>query len=113
YPGTQALTDINFRTRSTYIEGGASYPIIRSRERNLTLSATTFMSDNYSFSNFSETDPFNVDRLRGVRGKADFDFADKWGGTNQFSSTFSQGIDGFGSTTNDNVFRSRSNGKVN
>ena len=115
YPGTPALDLINFRTRSTYLEGGSSYPVIRSRERNLTLTALAFMSDSYSFSNFSETDPFNVDRLRGMRARGDFDFADKLGGTNQLNSTFSHGIDGLGSTPNDHSatsLASRRNGRV-
>lgn len=34
-PGTRALEELEFHTRSAYGEVGASYPIVRSRERNL------------------------------------------------------------------------------
>ncbi len=108
-PGTQALELLDFATRSTVIEAGAYYPLVRSRERNLTLTGLAFMSDNYSDVLGS---PFNVDRLRGVRGKADADIADSLQGINQFNVTFSQGIHGLGSTDNGNPLASRAAGRV-
>ena len=56
--------------------------------------------------------PFNNDRLRGVRVKADADIADSLQGVNQFNVTFSHGIDGLGSTGNDNPLASRAAGRV-
>ena len=106
-PGTAALQDINFRTRGTYIEGGLTYPIIRSRERNLMVTALLFMSNNVSWAIFSDNVPFNNDRLRGVRTRLDGDFADKLNGINQFSLTFSHGFHGLGSTDNNNPEASR------
>lgn len=108
-PGTQALELLDFATRSTVIEAGAYYPLVRARERNLTLTGLAFMSDNYSDVLGS---PFNVDRLRGFRGKADADIADSLQGINQFNVTFSQGIEGLGSTDNGNPLASRAAGRV-
>jgi hemolysin activation/secretion protein len=110
YPQTGLPDVIKLRTRSTYIESGASYPVVRSRERNFTLLAMAFMSDNYSFLGL---DPNNIDRLRGVRARAEGDFADRFGGVNQLSTTYSQGIVGLGSTTNDSPLKSTPNGRVN
>jgi hemolysin activation/secretion protein len=108
-PGTQELEALEFDTRSTVAEAGVLYPVIRARERNLTLTALIFMSDNYSDILAA---PFNVDRLRGFRGKADADIADSLQGINQFNVTFSQGIEGLGSTDNGNPLASRASGRV-
>src|SRR5205085_1508570 len=48
-PGTQQLRDIDYRTRSTIVEAGLSYPVIRTREKNLTLTGLAFMTDDDSF----------------------------------------------------------------
>ena len=108
-PGTPTLEALEFTTRSTIVEAGAFYPVIRARERNLTLTGLAFMSDNYSD---ILGQPFNVDRLRGFRGKADADIADSLQGINQFNLTISQGIDGLGSTNNGNPLASRAAGRV-
>jgi hemolysin activation/secretion protein len=108
-PGTQALEALELDTRSTVVEAGAFYPIVRARERNLTLTGLVFMSDNYS--DILQA-PFNVDRLRGFRGKVDADIADSLQGINQFNVTFSQGIEGLGSTNNGDPLASRAAGRV-
>jgi hemolysin activation/secretion protein len=108
-PGTVDLEMLDFATRSTFGEAGAYYPVFRSRERNLTLTGLAFMSDNYSDILLQ---PFNVDRLRGIRAKADADIADSLQGVNQFNLTFSQGIRGLGSTDNANPLASRAAGRV-
>jgi hemolysin activation/secretion protein len=108
-PGTAQLQILQYRTLGPYGDAGFSYPVIRSRERNLTLSALFFGSN-------SESDvlgaPFNDDRLRGFRAKADTDWADRWQGINQFNLTVSQGIEGLGSTDNGNPLASRAAGRV-
>ena len=80
--GNGAARNPGYRTLGPYGDAGFSYPVIRSRERNLTLSGLFFGSDN-------ESDvlgaPFNDDRLRGFRVKADADFADRLQGINQFT----------------------------
>ena len=103
------LETLQYRTLGPYGDAGFSYPVIRSRERNLALSGLFFASNN-------ESDvlgaPFNNDRLRGFRAKADADFADRWQGINQFNLTVSQGIQGLGSTQNGNPLASRAAGRV-
>ncbi len=108
-PGTQVLELLEYATRSTYGEAGLSYPVIRARERNLTLTSLVFLSDSFA-DVFAE--PFTRDRLRGGRFRAEGDAADPLGGINQFSATLSKGIQGFGSTLNDNPFASRAVGRV-
>ena len=85
------------------------YPLIRSRERNLSLSAIAFASDKRA--DVLGT-PFNDDRLRGVRGRVDADLADPLGGINQLYVIASQGIEGFGSIENGNPLASRAAGRV-
>lgn len=108
-PGTAQLDVLDFKTRTLYFDGGLSYPAIRARERNLTFTGLFFASD--STSDILET-PFNDDRLRGVRLRADADYADPWRGINQVNVTFSQGFHGLGSTDNGNPLASRSDGRV-
>jgi hemolysin activation/secretion protein len=108
-PGTAALELLNYRTSGNYFDAGLAYPVIRSRERNLTVSGLIFSSDN--FSNILGA-PFNDDKLRGLRGKIDADIADVLRGVNQFNLTFSQGIEGLGSTLNGNPLASRAAGRV-
>jgi hemolysin activation/secretion protein len=108
-PGLPVDPVLEYRTRSLVTEGGLSYPVIRQRERNLTLTGLGFMSDDQS-------DTFGLplfrDRLRGVRLKAEADIADEIGGINQLNVVFSHGFDGLGSTENGNLLASRANGRV-
>lgn len=85
-----------YKTRSSVIEAGLAYPVIRSREANLTLSALGFLTHDQSITDL--LDPFKLDRLRGFRVKADGDWADSFLGINQVNVTFSQGVRGLGST---------------
>jgi hemolysin activation/secretion protein len=103
-PGTVELETKQYKTRSTVVEAGLAYPVIRSREKNLTLIGLGFMTND-------DGDilglPLSRDRLRGFRLKADADWADSFLGINQVNATFSQGIVGLGSTGNDNPISSR------
>ena len=98
-----------YRTLGPYGDAGFSYPVLRSREKNITLSSLVYGSDNESDALGA---PFTDDRLRGFRSKVDADFADQWHGINQFNVTFSQGIQGLGSTSNNNPLASRLAGRV-
>ena len=84
---------------ATVLEAGLSYPVIRSREKNLTVTGLGFATNDDSY---KLGDLFTRDRLRGFRLKADADWADSFLGINQVNVTFSQGIHGLGSTDNDN-----------
>ena len=97
HPGTEPLQILDFKTRSTYVEAGLASPLIRTREKNLTLSGLVYMND--SFSDALEQ-PFEQDRLRGFRLKTDGDWADRFLGVNQINVTYSQGIHGLGSSNN-------------
>jgi hemolysin activation/secretion protein len=108
-PGTVPLELLQYRTLGPYGDAGFSYPFIRSREQNLTLSGLFFASNNQSDVLGA---PFNDDRLRGFRAKVDADLADPWQGINQFNLTISQGIEGLGSTDNGNPLASRLVGRV-
>jgi hemolysin activation/secretion protein len=96
-PGTELLRSLDYRTRSTVVEAGLSYPVLRTREKNLTLTALGFMTDDDSF---ELGGPFTRDRLRGFRLKADADWADSFLGINQVNVTFSQGLPILGATPN-------------
>ena len=108
-PGTAQLEALQYRTLGPYLDAGLSYPFIRSRESNLKVSGLFFGSN-------SESDesglPFNDDRLRGFRARADGDFADSLQGINQLYAVVSQGIEGLGSTENGNPLASRAAGRV-
>ena len=102
-----------YKTKSLYLENGVSYPLIRARERNLTVAGLFFASDdNGSFFDLPDTPPSTLDRLRGFRARAEADSADSTGAINQLFFVFSQGIEGLGSTQNGSDLASRFNGRV-
>jgi hemolysin activation/secretion protein len=104
---------LRYKTRSFYSETGLSYPLIRSRERNLTLAGLFFASDdNGIFFDQPDTPPSTLDRLRGFRLRAEADSADSSGAINQMFFVVSQGIEGLGSTPNNSDLASRANGRV-
>jgi hemolysin activation/secretion protein len=111
-PGGALLQSLDYRTRTTTLEMGMFKPIIRSRERNLTLTGMTFLTESYSFINLTDPGTFQVDRLRGIRARVDADAADRFNGINQMSFTVSQGFPGFGATVNGNPLATRFFGKV-
>jgi hemolysin activation/secretion protein len=109
-PGTRELRDLDYRTRSTVLEAGLSYPVIRSREKNLTVTGLGFATNDDSF---AFGDLLTRDRLRGFRLKADADWADSFLGINQVNVTFSQGVHALGSTDEGNPIASTNAGRVN
>jgi hemolysin activation/secretion protein len=113
HPGTEELEFLNYRTRSFYAETGLSYPIIRARERNLSVSGLWFWSnDRGIFLDLPDDPPSTHDRMRGIRLRADADSADATGGINQLYFVFSQGVRGLGATQNGQDLASRANGRV-
>jgi hemolysin activation/secretion protein len=115
FPDIASFKVLDFKTRSLVVEAGFAQPVIRSRERNLTLTGFAFMSDNDSDSGLFG--PLIEDSLRGFRLKADGDWADRFLGINQVNVTYSQGLQGFGSSNNnanlqDQVPTSRQYGRV-
>ena len=108
-PGTAQLELLNYKTKTLYGDAGISYPVIRSRETNLTLTGLFFASN--SLSDVFNA-PFSDDRIRGTRFKVDADMADGWRGINQFNVTVSQGINGLGSTPNGSPLASPLGGRA-
>jgi hemolysin activation/secretion protein len=102
------LFPLDYRYKSTNFETGMSYALIRTLERNLTLSGLLFASESKStLFDF----PFSDDKLRGVRLLLDGDFADDLKGSNQWNVTLSQGFKGLGSTQMGSAFASVANGR--
>jgi len=93
HPGTRALELLDYRTKSSLLEAGLSYPFIRQRERNLSATALFFASNDRSdILSAINTD----DHLRGVRVRLDADAADPWGGINQLNLIGSHGLRALG-----------------
>jgi hemolysin activation/secretion protein len=108
-PGLPVDPALKYRTRDYVTEAGLSYPFIRQRERNLVFTGLGFMSDDQSD---IVAGPLFRDRIRGVRVKAEGDLADELKGINQLNVVFSHGIEGLGSTRNDNPLASRPGARV-
>jgi hemolysin activation/secretion protein len=111
-PNLPSLTLFNFRGNSDTFDAGLVYPAIRSREQNLFVSGLVFAE--HTVSDLLST-PNADDQLRGFRIRANYDQVDTWFGTvaqTQVISTFSQGINGLGSSTNSNPLASIAGGRV-
>ena len=87
-PGTTVLQAIQFETESIAFQGGLAFPVIRTRERNLTVSALAFMKNSFSDSLGSR---LSEDRLRGVRIGGSFDQYDQFKGVTQFTGNLKPG----------------------
>jgi hemolysin activation/secretion protein len=112
-PGTLQLEQLDYRTKSTVIETGLTFPILRTRERNLSVTALAFASHNEgNILDMPDTPPSTRDDLRGGRIKANGDWADPFNGINQVNLIFSQGLVGLGSTSNGQPLASHVNGRV-
>ena len=108
-PGLPPLQALNYDSAGVLFTAMLSYPLIRTRDENLTLSGILFTED---VASNALGVPFTDDRLRGVRSRIDYDRADTLGGINLVQVTLSQGIEGLGSTGNDNPMPSRIGGRV-
>lgn len=108
-PGTAALTALEFKARSLNLSAALVYPFIRSRSKNLTGTITFDYKDSKS-TNIGGI--ASEDRLRILRAELAYDNADKRNGTNQAVLSISHGIDGLGSTANNNPNASRAQGRV-
>ena len=110
HPGTYALTSIEYKSLSDILEAGLAAPVVRTREKNLTLTGLFYSNDSNATS-FGQG--LMLDRLRGFRFKADADWADAWLGINQVNVTYSQGIDALGAAAgNYDIPPSRARGVV-
>lgn len=93
-PGTAAnLTETNLETQSLSGVMQVSYPLLRSRSRNLYVRSALTTFDGQSELLLA---PLSDDRIRAVRVGLAFDAADRWNGINILDAELSQGLDGFG-----------------
>jgi len=109
-PGLPILRLIEQKSESWAASLGLTYPIIRTRNKNLTISFDLFAKETESTQLGFRA---SKDSLRVVRGGLDYDFADSWGGVNKISAILSKGFDGFGATPNINPTASRTFGRTN
>ncbi|MCI0499818.1 MAG: hypothetical protein L0Y36_09090, partial [Planctomycetales bacterium] len=107
-PKEMYFIPLNLETSSETTTLMYSYPLIRSRSENLLLRSSFTAHD-------GETQIFGVedtrDRIRAFRLGATFDLADAWG-VNLLDMEVSRGIDGLGSSKNDDPMLSRPAGRV-
>ncbi len=108
-PGINELQELRFAGNSRGIRATLSSPLIRTREENLTLSGTLFADD---VSSDLLGLPNTRDQVRGLRLGLVYDRADQFAGINLVSLYLSQGIDGAGSSGNNNQLASRANGQA-
>lgn len=108
-PGTTELEAVEFASTSLQYDVGIGVPLVRSRDRNLTLSALLFASDNKASMLGS---PRSDDRLRGIRVKLEGEVNDDLDGRTTFGATLSHGFEGLGSSSNGDPLLSRENGRV-
>ncbi|HEV3371852.1 MAG TPA: POTRA domain-containing protein [Xanthobacteraceae bacterium] len=112
-PGTSLLQTLDYRTKSTVLETGLAFPVLRTRERNLSVTGLWFASHNEgSILDMPDTPPSTRDDLRGARFKANGDWADPFNGINQVNVIVSKGVQGLGATSNGQPLASRINGRV-
>jgi hemolysin activation/secretion protein len=112
-PGTPELQALEYHTKSTVFETGFTYPILRTRERNFSVTGLWFMSHNEGvILDMPTLPPSTLDRLRGFRLKANADWADPFSGINQVNTIVSQGLQSVGSTDNGQPLASRLHGRV-
>lgn len=96
--------------QSASTSGGVSYsyPVVRSRVRNLYLRSSFTFNDGRT--DFAAT-RLSEDRLRAVRVGGTLDSADRWRGINLVDAEFSQGLDVLGATTSGSSSLSRADGR--
>jgi hemolysin activation/secretion protein len=108
-PKEMFFIPLDLETSSETYKLAYGYPLIRSRSHNLSLRCS-FYGHN------GETEIFGVedtrDRIRAFQLGVTYDRADSWHGINLLDIELTQGIDGLGSSDNDDTMLSRQNGRV-
>ncbi|MDL2207166.1 hypothetical protein LJB82_00410 [Desulfovibrio sp. OttesenSCG-928-M16] len=88
-PDSQFARFFDYETRSDTFSLGLSYPLIRSRDMNLSLGASYDHRNSYADLLDAR---YTSDRLRSLTVNANFDFADEWGGLTQIIPSVTQGL---------------------
>jgi hemolysin activation/secretion protein len=97
-PDTSFARLFDYETSSKTFSFGLSYPLLRSRDMNLSL-GMGYEHRNSAADLLDER--FTRDRLRTLSVNANFDFSDEWGGVTQVIPTLYQGLDVFRATDHD------------
>ena len=92
---TDFARQFDYETKSHTVNLGLSYPIIRSRDLNLS-AGLAFESRDSAADVLDQR--FTTDRLRGLTASLTFDVADEWGGVTQIIPSLTRGLDIFGAT---------------
>jgi len=103
-PGS-ALRSFDTKGNALNLESTASYPIIRSRDLNLTASGGFSFRDVRSSN--AAVSPLFSDHVRSVNLGAFFNALDGWGGYSTLSVTATEGLDVLGATTQSSLNKSR------
>lgn len=85
-----------------------TYPLVRSRTRNVYLRGSFTLNDGRT--DFAGS-PLSEDRLRALRIGATFDYADRWLGVNLIDAELSQGLNVLGATESGSASLSRADGR--
>jgi hemolysin activation/secretion protein len=100
---------LNQESESDSLAVNYSYPVIRSRARNLSVRASLGSHDGKTkLLDVMETE----DHIRSARLGFTWDHADAWGGVNLADIEYSQGIEGLGASRNGDPNLSRALGRV-
>jgi hemolysin activation/secretion protein len=95
HPG-DSLKATDIVGESFFLQARASYPVIRTRQENL---STSLMFDTRNVDlNILDSVPFSADRLRVLRAGASYDFADHFHGVNLIDAQISEGFNILGAT---------------
>jgi hemolysin activation/secretion protein len=94
-PDTVFASLFDYKTKSRTLAVNASYPVIRTRDLNLSFGAGFEHRDSSSDILGGR---YKEDRLRTLSFNADVDFSDELGGVTQLIATYSVGLDAFGAT---------------
>ena len=107
-PQELAFIPLELTTKSGTVSLGLSYPLIRSRRKNLYARASVagFDSDSTIFGVKDTTD-----RLRAARVGVTFDAGDGLGGVNIADLEYSHGINGLGASRREDIYLSRPTGR--
>lgn len=107
YPPTTFYKTLDFQGQDSSFFAGAAYPLIRSRQDNVTLGGTMTLHD-------SETKTFagalTRDKVRTLEAYGSWDFADITQASSLIRLGVTQGLPGLGATADDDPLRSRANG---
>jgi hemolysin activation/secretion protein len=108
-PGRSRKVNRNLETRSRDVVAGLSYPVVRSRGKNVNIKAALSAHDGaVDLPGLARTE----DRIRALRVGANYDSVDRWQGVNNLEVELSQGLSALGASSNGAADLSRPGGRT-